>query len=77
MNAKEFQALNSQVIPKVQATLDTLADGNVIVELQNNQHLNNTIVYGISSVDSKPPYEAYELYNDGNSATWKYLGMTQ
>jgi hypothetical protein len=77
MNTKEFQELNNLVIPKVSAALEKLGDGNVIVELQNNQRFNRTTVYGISSVDGKPPYEAYELYNDGNSATWKYLGMTQ
>ena len=75
MNAKEFIGLNTQVIPKVQAALDKLEDGNVVVQLRPMR--TNTTVYGISSVDGKPPYAAYELYNDGNSATWQYLGMTQ
>ena len=75
MNAKEFIGLNTQVIPKLQAALDKLEDGNVVVQLRPVRP--NTAVYGISSVDGKPPYEASELYNDGNSATWQYLGMTQ
>ena len=75
MNANEFIALKDNIIPKVQSKLDKLGDGNVVVQMQPIRP--NTTVYGISSVDGKPPYEAYELYNDGNSATWKYLGMTQ
>ena len=75
MNAKEFIALKDTIIPKVQSKLDKLGDGNVVVQLQPMRP--NTTVYGISSVDGSAPYEAYELYNDGNTATWKYLGMTQ
>ena len=75
MNAKEFIALQDNIIPKVQYKLDAIGDGNVVVQLRPMRP--NTTVYGISSVDGKPPYEAYELYNDGNSATWQYLGMTQ
>lgn len=75
MNTKEFLALNDNIIPKVQPVLDNLGDGNVIVQLHPMRP--NTTVYGISSVDGNAPYEAYELYNDGNSATWKFLGMTR
>ena len=75
MNTKEFLALNDNIIPKVQPALDNLGDGNVIVQLQPMRP--NTTVYGISSVDGSAPYEAYELYNDGNAATWKFLGMTR
>lgn len=77
MNTKEFKNLNNTLIKGVQVKLDKIGDGNAIVELQNNQHFNNTVVYGISSVDGNPPYEAYELYNDGNSASWSYKGRVQ
>lgn len=75
MNANEFIALKDNIIPKVQAKLDTLGDGNVIVQMQSMRP--NITVYGISSVDGNAPYEAYELYNDGNTATWKYLRLTR
>ena len=75
MNTKEFLALNDNIIPKVQSKLDKLGDGNVIVQLQPMRP--NTTIYGISSVDGNAPYEAYELYNDGNSASWSYKGKVQ
>lgn len=75
MNTKEFLTLNDNIIPKVQSKLDKLGDGNVIVQLRSMR--SNTTTYGISAVDGNAPYEAYELYNDGNSASWKFLGMTR